>query len=147
MSALALWAANALWPAAAIVARLKAQVPDLRQVLAIDQLDGDATAPKQVPAALVIPDALQPEGSDPLRPRTQVRATCLVVLVVRGARPDPNRNTSELGGLIPQVVKALQGWVPEGQNAAFTWQPAPKPSYGRDHSYFPLAFVIETIAG
>ncbi len=144
MSTQSLWSANALWAGAAIVARLQAQVPALRQVLALDELDSKV-GPKQFPAALVLLDRMVPVQSEGQRSRSVVRQDWLVALAVRAAGVDTDRNAAQIGPLIPQVVTALNGWIPEDQLRALAWQPGMRPNYGRDISYWPLVFSLQVV--
>ena len=139
-----LWADNALWAGPEIAARLVAAVPALREVLQLDEIDLAAPAIKQFPAALVLLQRDRPEG-DPLRNRVTLTQDWLVAIAVRSARPGMASNSAEIGPLIPQVVRALQGWKPGGQQRGLAWQPGMAPSYGRDISYWPLVFSLQVV--
>lgn len=141
VSTQSLWAANALWAGPAIVARLTEQVPALRDVMMLDELDAKADGPRQLPAALVLLDRMSPtaEGA---RATAVVQQDWLVALAVRGAGRDGDRNSQLAGPLLPQVVKALQGWAPAGQLRGLMWRPGLRPNYGRDVSYFPMVFSL-----
>lgn len=145
VSAQALWQADALWPGAAIVARLQQQVPALRQVFTIDELDPAAPGPKQWPAALVLLDQMRPTDANPQRPAALVQQDWLVALAVRAPGPGEGRNMAEAGPLIPPVVRALHGWAPSGQLRALAWRPGMRPHYGRNGSYFPLVFSLQVV--
>lgn len=145
MSAQSLWAANALWAGDMIVARLKASVPALREVLAIDEFDPGTTQPRQLPAAVVLLQAMRPMGVNAMRKEVVVEQDWIVALAVRSAARDANANGAEAGALIPGIVSALQGWVPFGTNRGFAWRPGPAPNYGKDVSYFPFLFTLQVV--
>lgn len=140
----ALWAADALWAGPELVVRLADQVPTLRQVLLIDELDMAASTFKQFPAALVLLHRDRLDG-DPLRSKTLLTQDWIVALAVKSARQEANRNSAGIGPLIPQVVRALQGWAPGGQLRRLAWQPGMRPHYGRDISYWPLVFSLQVV--
>lgn len=144
MSTQSLWSANALWAGPVIVARLIDQVPALRQVLLLDELDRSTNGPRQVPAALVLLDRMIP-NADPQRAQALVQQDWLVALAVRSAATEADRNSAQIGPLVPQVVKALNGWVPPGQLRPLAWRPGMRPNYGRDTSYWPLVFSIQVV--
>lgn len=142
-----LWQANALWAGPLIVVRLIDQVPELRDVLLLDELDPATNAPKQTPAAVVLLDRMGPTDTQALRSHVVVQQDWLVALAVRSAAPTADRNSAQIGALLPAVVKALQGWAPGGEQQlrALTWQPGTRPQYGRDMSYWPLLFSLQVI--
>ena len=144
MSTQSLWAANALWAGPVIQARLVEQVPELRMVLLLDEIDPQLNAPKQMPAAVVLLHRMSPTA-DPQRGQALVQQDWLVALVVGSAARAADRNSAEVGPLIPKVVKALQGWVPPGQLRAFAWRPGTRPNYGRDNTYWPLMFSLQVV--
>lgn len=142
-----MWQDNALWPGEAIVARLQDRVPELREVLGIDSYDPGVTQPRQLPAAVVLLDTLQVDGRNAMRRQTTTNQLWMVAVAVRSAARGPGNNASEFGRLLPQVVNALQGWVPDGVQRGFDWVSGPRPSYGTEVSYFPLMFSIPVVAG
>jgi hypothetical protein len=142
----ALWAANALWPGAAIVARLRDQVPDLRAVLMVDEFDpAAAPAPRQLPSAIVLLDGMRvvqrPAGAYGLP--LNCEQDWMVALAVRSARADADAASAEAGALLPQVVAALHGYVPQGAERGFAWRTGPRPVYGASLSYYPLIFTLQ----
>lgn len=150
--ALATWADDALYVGQRICARLQAQMPELRAVMMIDELEGPE--PRQLPAAVVLLQAMRPEG-DPLRTTTKLAMDWLVLLAVKPIRGgaatvagNPASSAvaaAKLGPLIPRAVRALQGWKPEGSNQALAWRPGPRPDYARDVTYFPLLFTHQAM--
>ncbi len=132
------WADDALFAGRRICERLQEQVRELRLVQLIDEIEDKA--PKQMPAAVVLLSAMRPAG-EPLRGVAKVEMDWIVLLAVAPRSSDPARAAAKAGPLIPAVVRALQGWAPEGSNKALAWQPGPRPDYGADVSYFPLLFT------
>lgn len=140
-----LWAANALWPGQAIVARLRDQVADLRSVLMLDEYDPGTTVPRQLPGAIVMLDGLRvvqrPASAYGLP--TNCEQDWMVAIAVRRARADADAANAQVGVLLPQVVAALHGYVPDGSPRGFFWRTGPRPSYGKDVSYYPLIFTLQ----
>lgn len=142
-----LWAQNALYIGPLIAARLRAQVPELREVEVFDELDLKDPRVKQFPAALVLLHEMQPTGSNSLRKVTTADQKWLVILAVTSASADADSRSAKAGPLIPKVVSALQGWEPvRNTGVALAWKPGPRPDYGKDISYFPLLFSIQVIS-
>lgn len=139
-----LWDANALWPGEAIAARLRSQVPALRSVLLVDQFDAGTTAPRQLPSAIVLLDALRPVSKLPVYTQPlNCEQDWLVAIAVRSAASDADAASSKAGVLLPQVVAALHAFVPGGSLRGFVWRPGPRPSYGKEVSYYPLIFTLQ----
>lgn len=138
-----MWAADALWPGAAIVQRLRDQVAELRAVMRVDEFDASITLPKQLPAAIVLLDSLRVERkANTYTQPINVEQDWLVAIAVRSARADADAASALAGALLPQVVSALHGFVPPGAQRGFVWRTGPRPSYGRDVSYYPLIFTL-----
>lgn len=140
------WRADALFAGEAIVQRLRQQVSALRQVGQVDAFAGDTDAPKQMPAALVVLHNLRVTAKNPLRAEATTEQDWLVALAVRSASPVDAANAEALGALIPQVVRALQGWAPDGSLRQLAWVTGPRPNYGRNVSWFPLLFTLQVVA-
>ncbi|MGK2898378.1 MAG: phage tail terminator protein [Burkholderiaceae bacterium] len=134
------WSDDALFIGPAVVQRLQAEVPALREVLLIDDIEDRDAEPRQVPSAVVLLHALRPASVEPVQPRVPVEQLWMVVLAIRSARRDPARITSAVGPLIAACVAALHGWVPGAANRPIGWVPGPKPTYGGGTSYYPLVF-------
>lgn len=143
-----LWDANALWPGAVIRERLEAMVPDLRRVMTVDEFDPSLTHPRQLPAAIVMLDALRPDVRTNVYTRPlNCDQDWLVAVAVRSARPDADGAAAKAGVLLPRVVAALHGYVPPGATRGFVWRAGPNPSYGADVSYYPLMFALQGVMG
>lgn len=147
MSSQALWLDDALWVGTAIVQRLRSQVPALREVLQLDELDPSVGEPRQCPAAVVVFAGMQPPSqSGSVIPRvTTVSQDWIVAVAVQSSRADQARDTKAMGVLIPPVIGALHGWVPTGQQRPLVWEPGPRPNYGRNVSFMPLQFSIQVV--
>ena len=145
VNAQALWQANALWAGAAIASRLKANVPALREVLLMDDIDSaSAAGPKQFPAALVMLHAMQPTGTRPEgATQTPLEQQWMVAIAVQNVRAAADRSTQAAGPVIPAVVAALQGWQPGGQPRALAWRPGPGVNYGATVTYYPCSPLHE----
>lgn len=139
------WADDALFMGPLIVARLKAEVPALRQVLLIDDLGGierdNGLAAAQCPAVVVGLASMEPT-SDAGRKTVTVVQDWHVYLGVASVAAQADRQRTVAGPLITQIVRALQGWVPAGINFPLGWAPGPRVRYGRDVSWFPLNWRI-----
>src|SRR5574337_406546 len=143
------WTANALWPGQAIVDRLRSLVTDLRSVRMVDEFDAATTVPRQLPSAIVLLDALRVDLKTNLYQTQPLNADqdWMVALAVRSARADADAASAQVGALLPQVVGALHGFVPSGARRGFAWHTGPRPSYGRDVSYYPLIFTLQGVMG
>ena len=147
MSGQSLWAANALWAGPAIRDRLVDQVPALREVLVMDEIDANGPGPKQFPAALVLLHAMRPTGNaTPGATKVTLEQDWMVAVAVRSMRPEADRNSAAAGPVIPAVITALQGWVPDGQPRALAWRPGPTVNYGRDITYYPFIFTLQAVS-
>jgi len=141
-----LWAANALWPGQAIVARLRQQVRDLRQVLMVEDYDPEQPSVKQMPAAIVLLYGLSPRvARDVYTQPPNCDHDWMVALAVRSARADADADSTEVGVLMPKVVSALHGWSPAESGRRFLWNTGPRPAFGRNASYYPLIFSIREV--
>lgn len=136
------WTDDALFIGPLIVQRLKAELLALREVVLLDDLEDKQAGPRQCPAVVVLLDAMQPAGREG-QPRMPADQVWLTMLALRSARPEPDRQRTAAGPLISQVVRALQGWQPPGATRVLSWVRGPRPSYGKDTSYFPLAWAIQ----
>ncbi len=140
------WSADALFAGDAIVQRLQQQVSALRLVGQVDAFAGATDVPKQMPAALVLLHDMRVMGKNGLRAEVVTEQDWLVALAVRSASPAGAANAEALGVLVPQVVRALQGWTPDGSLRQLAWGTGPRPNYGRNVSWFPLLFTLQVVA-
>lgn len=144
------WSDDALFIGRAIVERLRAQVPTLRSVELIDEMEDRDTEPRQTPSAVVILNALRPGSAQPARTdRTVVPVDLqyLVVLVTHSKRRAADRVATEVGPLIPACLAALHGWTPEGTNTPLGWLAGPRPDYTPKTNLYPLLFGARAMHG
>lgn len=134
------WSDDALFPGAAIVERLKAAMPALREVLLIDEMDDRDADPRQTPSAVVLLHSMRPGTVEARQPVATVEQDWMVVLAIRSARRDPARITTGVGPLISQCIGALHGWVAPALKRPIGWVPGPAPKYSRNTSYYALVF-------
>lgn len=133
-----------LAPGALIVERLRAEVPALRLVAAIDELnDLDARA-KQTPAAFVAYDGDRLAEATPSGCSEAGAQRWLVVLAVRNARAggDNAGLPQHAGPLLPQIANALRGWAPGDAGRGLRRASGPRPGYSTAFAYYPLAFEL-----
>lgn len=136
------WSADALWPGDMLVQRLKAELPELREVLSVDEVGAEVNGLKQYPGAMVLCDSLQPIGASGHAGVTRCDQLWLVVLAVQPARRAAGRANTQLGPLISAAVRAVHGWSPEPRALQpFAWERGPRPSYGA-LTLFPLMFRL-----
>lgn len=140
------WRTDALFAGAAIVERLRDQVPALRLVGEVDAFTDVTDTPKQLPAALVLLHDLRVTVRNAMRAEATTEQDWLVVLAARSASAAGGANAESFGALVPQVVAALQGWAPAGSHRPLAWGTGPRPNYGRNVSWFPLLFTLTVVA-
>jgi hypothetical protein len=142
-----LWQADALWPGILIAQCLRDVVPELREVVHMDDLEAKTSGLRQYPGALVMLDAIRPAqgtGGQVLGVSNLVQDWLVVLGVRRGVR-EVNRAQTEVAQLLPKVVRSLHGWKPAGQQRPLTWQPNVRPNYAADASWWPLTFSIQVV--
>ena len=144
------WSDDSLFIGRAIVERLREQMPDLRSVQLIDEMEDRDTEPKQTPSAVVILNALRPATAQPARTDQRaipVEQQWLVVLVTHSKRRAGDRIASEVGPLIPACISALHGWTPAGTNHPLGWLAGPRPDYTAKTNLYPLLFGSRAFHG
>jgi len=138
------WTEDAFFVGRRMVERLRAEVPALRDVELIDEIDNKDARPKQFPAGIVLLDTMQPATAvRPAQPVMQMEQRWLLLIAVKTVRAEPDRNARAAGLLIPACIRALQGWTPTGINRPLTWAPSPRPDYGKDMSLYALMWRAE----
>lgn len=144
------WSDDCLFIGRAIVERLREQVPHLRQVMLIDEMEDRDTEPKQTPSAVVILNALRPASVQPARTDRlvmPVELQWLVVIVTHSKRRAADRVATQVGPLIPACIGALHGWTPEGSNQPLGWQAGPRPEFRPKTNLYPLLFSARAMHG
>jgi len=126
----------------AIVARLVAEVAELRQVTTLASLSEIEAVTIQSPSAFVVwhEDAI---GDATAQGAAQiVSQRWLVVVAVRSAR-DAGTGAgvlAEAGPIVTMALKALMGWQPSAAHRPLARVAAPRPGFSGAFGYFPLAF-------
>lgn len=136
---------------ALIIARLTAQVPELRAVLGAAELDGLAEAQQQTPNAQVLyeGDALPgAEGSRAGNAAAQVVLQRWLVIVCVRNRRDAKAGAGArqaAGPIVSKVIAALQGHQLSTDFRALRRITPPRsaPGYSAGFAYFPLAFEAQ----
>lgn len=128
----------------AIVARLKAQVPSITQVLTPFSIGDMLEASQPSPALHVIYAGDNVVGNEAGQGAMRVIGQrWLVVLAVRTPRAQL-QDTSELRRLagvhIPPILKALQGWAPVTWMRPLGRVSGPPAGYSSSFGYFPFMF-------
>ena len=126
----------------AIIARLKAAVPQLRNVVGLGQPGDVAENAQWTPAAAVLSDGMNVQESPGARSgsRQIVEQRWLAVVVVKiHGEATAARARAEAGGLIMKVIAALSGFAPDGVHE-LALAPAPPEQYDGDLIMFPVAF-------
>jgi hypothetical protein len=142
------WSDDALFIGRAIVERLREQMPDLRSVELIDEMEDRDTEPKQTPSAVVILSSLRPNSVEPVRPAVPLEQLWLVVLVTHSKRRAGDRIATEVGPLIPACINALHGWEPPGlKHRPLGWTAGPRPDYTAKTNLYPLMFRATLVHG
>jgi hypothetical protein len=129
---------------AAIVARLKAEIPAITKVLTpftitdmLESSQGDL-ALHVIYSGDVLPG--ESAGRGAIRPVDQ---RWLVILAVRCVKAQL-QNTTELrtkaGPFVPLILKALQGWAPVEWMRPLSRVPGPAAGYSATFGYFPFMF-------
>lgn len=136
------WTDDAFFVGRQIALRLKDQVPAFREVELVDELDSKDGEPNRFPAAVLVLDSLQPATREEARTSSIAEHRWLVLVAVKTARAAADRNAREAGPLIPACITALQGWQVPRTQRVLAWTRGPRPSYGKEVSYYPLAFTV-----
>ena len=132
---------------AQMVERLRASVPELRQVrMAVSIAELGEITPA-APAAWVVWDGDQIADDARSGASQSVDQRWLVVLIVRSAKEADAGGgvVTEAGPLMSEVLSALMGWTPMG-GMALRRTTAPTPGYQAGYGYYPLAFTCRIVA-
>ena len=135
---------------AAIVARLRAQVPDLAHVLTVNELAGFNEIGDLLPAAVVMPmgaTVTEPPHDGRVQIETQ---TWQVVLMVGHSQDETGQDTTILraGALVYAMSVALIGWRPAAGYSTLAYSGRPDPYYEPGYAEFPIEFeTVLTFVG
>lgn len=135
-----------------IVARLRDQVHELRQVLPLEDVTRLPESAVASPMAYVVYDGdevVEGEGRARQGASQLVRQRWLVVLGIRNAAQAardrvPTHGTA--GALIAKAIAALAGWQCAPFRAPLYRVNAPRVSYGANFALYPLMFAGELIS-
>lgn len=128
----------------AIVARIKAQVPGLRDVLTAAEAADVQSTRQRTPAAHVLFAGYEPIKQN--QGAAQIRTTWAVVVAVKNTRAPiaGDEARDEAGPFMASIIAALIGWKPAEGHSALQVQAGAPPFYDNGYGYFPLAFTTET---
>jgi len=131
------------------VARVKDQVPELRQVYTVGQLAQVDEASQAVPAAHVIYDGERFGAGAGQGAAQKVVQDWLVVLAVDSAVDALTGSgaRASAGTLIGKLITALAGYQLSADFRPCKRVQAPKPAYNGSFAYFPLAFEVGFVGG
>lgn len=127
---------------AAIVARIRDQVPDLRTVASASILAGEDDIAKYCPAAFVLPA----QGEEVRRADNSVlkveRQYWQVVVAVKNIKDplDTATAAAEAGKYLAAIRRALWAWEPTTDHMAMIWVDRPAPFYETGYCEFPVLF-------
>jgi len=120
--------------------RLQEQVPGLRKVYSVDDLQGAQEQAQRTPAAHILYTGATPVQERGDQAVVQVEQTWTIIIAVRYVR-DTSGARSDAGGILQAVLEALQGWRPSPEHSPLSMTRAPlRPDYGNGFAYFPVAF-------
>jgi hypothetical protein len=135
-----------LFLVAQIVARLKAQLPEL-DVLPIEAMAQATERSVRTSTAFVLweGDRFSDQAGDGRS--TAVVQSFTVVLAVRNAdQVDKDARNLHAGPLLSRLHKAVAGWAPEGVYRNFRRANGPRrPNYGPNVGLYPLTFEINLV--
>ncbi len=139
---------NYFAPEAAIVARLRAEVPEAVKVYTPFDLQGVIEASQASPAIHVVYAGDQVGGTNPgaqagAGAAKIVDQRWLVVLAVRTASAqlqDTAEIRTKAGAIIPRILGALQGWQPVQWMRPLARVSGPPSGYSSSFAYFPFLF-------
>ena len=131
-----------------IIARIRAEVPAIVDVLPAQDLATLTESTLRTPSAFVIYDG-DNLGDTAGRGQAQgVKQRWLIVLAIRNARQNDGGAglAADAGPLISDLLTALQGWQPDSTDyRPLTRVAAPRPGYSPAFAFYPLAFETQII--
>ena len=130
----------------AIIARLKASVPELLGVFSASDLEGVVEAQQTTPAAHVLyfgDKVVDGSGRSSTGEVQCVDQLWYVVLAVRNARNQITGQAAraDAGPLISKILKALQGWVPTQAHGPLKRINGAGPGFKSGFAYLPFCFT------
>lgn len=135
---------------AALIARLKASVPEARAVYSADGLAGIEERSQTTPALHVILAKLAVIDGAIDGSAAQIAQTWYVVAVTRNAAQAAGKGPAlarqNSGALVDAVAAALMGWrLPLPGCGPLRLTNPPAPVFNGGYGYFPLAFNVEVV--
>lgn len=129
---------------AAIIGRIRAQVPELKDVLSPFSVGDMVEASQPSPAVHVIYGGDNVTGNEAGNgARRIIDQRWLIVLAVRTPKAQL-QNTTEIrilaGELIPKIINALQGWAATEWMRPLVRVNGPSAGYSSSFAYFPFMF-------
>lgn len=129
----------------AIVERVRAAMPELRQVRLAASMQEIADWQPSSPAAWVVWDGDQIVDTAGRGQAQIVRQRWVVALIVRSAKEAETGGgvIDAAGPLLSKLIDLLMGWLPASPVGARPLERinAPAPGYGAGYGYFPVAFA------
>jgi hypothetical protein len=129
-----------------LVARVKAEMPELKAVLTAVDLAGVQAQRQLEPAAHVIylgdevGQGASAQGGSGLAQVTSQQWMVVLVIKFAGTVTSGKGNRAKAGPLIAKLLKALCGWQPVAPLTALKRINAPKVGYDNGYAYYPFAF-------
>lgn len=139
--------ANHLFLEAALIDRLREQVPAVRLVAGAASLPALSDKASPSPAAYVVYDGEKVVSTSHDGRREIVEQRWLIVLVVRHAAQDGGAALRESAGeLLAALLAALSGFTPPPCTQAIERTSAPKPFYPPGAGWYPLAYLARFVS-
>lgn len=128
-----------------IVAQLKSEINDVRNILLRSELSDVTSAGQVSPSLYVIyvRDVLPGDGQSQ-EGQNHILQQWMVVVVIKG---NPDQMLAKAGELLAKVRAALLGWTPDaGLYDPLQASTPPAALYASDWGYFPLLFTADFYA-
>ena len=130
----------------AIIARLKAMIPELVGAFSASDLEGVAEAKQTTPAVHVLyygDRVVEGNGRSSTGEIQCVDQVWYVVLAVRNARTQLTNEAAraDAGPLALKVLKALQGWQPSPEHGPLKRVNGAGPGFKAGFAYLPFCFA------
>lgn len=133
---------NLLSAEAAIVARIRDQVPDLRTVASASILAGEDDVARYCPAAFVLPaQGVEVKRGNESILKVERQYWQVVVAVANIKDPlDAATAAAAAGKFLAAIRRALWSWAPTADHTVMLWESRPAPYYEVGYCEFPVLF-------